>query len=85
MEKKKDNYISSTNFKQHFLQYVKDINNNKNSFVITKRDKPIAKISPIDIDNKKLSTCFGVMKGTIKINDDIVNFSTESEWEVSNE
>ncbi len=85
MKKKKDQYISATDFKKHFLQYMNEVGNNQTSFVITKRQTPIAKVSPPDDDNKKLVSCFGIMKGSLKIKDDIVNFDSSSEWEINHE
>lgn len=85
MTTQKEYLISATDFKQHFQQYINEINTNNSSIVITKRDKPIAKILPIEKSNNELPTCFGLMKGCTKINEDIVNFSTSEDWEANNE
>ncbi len=85
MKKKQDHYISATDFKKHFLQYMNEVGSNQTSFVITKRKTPIAKVSPLDDDNKKLVSCFGIMKGSLNIKDDIVNFDSSAEWEINHE
>lgn len=85
MKKKQDHHISATDFKKHFLKYMNEVGSNQTSFVITKRQTPIAKVSPPDDNNKKGVSCFGIMKGSLKIKDDIVNFDSSSEWEIDNE
>lgn len=78
--------ISATEFKKHFLQLVDQVTNQKNSFTITKRKIPVAKIVPLDDDKtKKNKTFFGCMKGTTTIKGDIVNCSFDSEWEINND
>ena len=82
----KENYhqISATEFKKHFLNLVDEVKNKHSSFVITKRKLPVAKIIPLDTSKPEHEkSYFGFMKGTIKIKDDVVNFSSESDWEVS--
>ena len=83
--KENDNQISATEFKKHFLNLVDEVKNKHSSFVITKRKLPVAKIVPLDF-NKVITgkSFFGFMKGTIKIKDNIVNYSSEHEWEVNN-
>jgi antitoxin (DNA-binding transcriptional repressor) of toxin-antitoxin stability system len=39
--------ISSSQFKTHCLKIIEDIYNTKESLIITKRGKPMAKIEPI--------------------------------------
>ncbi len=81
--KKPTNQISASEFKKHFLSLVDEVKTKHSSFVITKRKIPVAKMVPLDNDNKNKKSYFGYMKGTVKINDDIVNYSSESDWEVN--
>ncbi len=84
--KENNNEISATEFKKHFLSLVDDVKNNHLSFVITKRKLPVAKIVPLDLNKVEISkNYFGCMKGTIKIKDDIVNYSSEQDWDVNND
>ena len=77
--------ISATEFKKHFLSLVDEVKNQHASFVITKRKLPMAKISPLDIAPHQVhKSYFGFMKGVMKINGDIVNFSSQSDWEANN-
>lgn len=85
MKEKRDHYISATEFKKHFLRYMDEIRCNKTSLVITKRQTPIAKVLPLDEESKKQVSCFGIMKGNLKINDDIVSFDSSVEWEINHE
>ena len=44
------------------------------------------RVVPLEDENSKISKShFGSLRGTIKIKDDIVNFSSESDWEVNND
>jgi hypothetical protein len=85
MTKNKEVYISASEFKKHCLSLVDQINKEHNSLIITKRKVPIAKVISLDsnlIDNTK--SYFGIMKGSLTIKDDIVNHSSESDWEINN-
>ena len=66
------------------MHLVDEIKNKNISITITKRKTPIAKIIPINNETENKSF-FGCMKGMLTIKDDIVNFSTQSEWEMNNE
>lgn len=78
--------ISASEFKKHSLSLFDKVKNDRNSFTITKRKIPIAKVVPLDENNKaEPQNCFGILKGTIKINSDIVNESFEDIWEASDE
>ena len=84
---KNDNtQISASEFKKHFLNLVDEVKNKHSSFVITKRKVPIAMVVPLEtvtLDNAK--SYFGFMKGTAKINGDIVNYSSAADWEANND
>ena len=73
--------MSSTEFKKHFLRLVDEVKINKRSFIITKRNAPVAQIIPLR--NNKVDSYFGCMKGMVKINCDLVNTSFEDDWEVN--
>ncbi len=80
---KTKNEISASDFKKYFLSLVDEVKNKHSSFVITKRKIPIAQVIPLDNGDKKKKSYFGFLKGSIKINDDIVNTTFEDEWEVN--
>lgn len=75
--------ISATEFKKHFLSLVDEVKNHHSSFVITKRRNPVAQIVPLQDEQNTKRSLFGSLKGTIKINDDIVNFSSEEDWDAN--
>jgi prevent-host-death family protein len=77
------NEISASDFKKYFLSLVDEVKNKHTSFVITKRKVPIAKVVPLDDKSEKMKSYFGFLKGSIKINDDIVNTTFEDEWEIN--
>ncbi|XVN42837.1 MAG: type II toxin-antitoxin system prevent-host-death family antitoxin [Candidatus Rickettsia vulgarisii] len=81
-----NNQISATEFKKHFLSLIDEVKNNHSSFIVTKRKLPIAKIVPLNSnkpDNNK--SYFGCLKGTVKIKDDIINYSSEDDWDASDD
>lgn len=80
------NQISATEFKKHFLQLVDQVKNLGSSFIITKRKSPVAKVVPMEPSARDDSkSYFGFMKGTAKIADDIVNCSSEEDWEANDD
>jgi prevent-host-death family protein len=84
---KSNNYISVSEFKKkHFLSLVDAVKTKYNVFIITKRGIPVARIVPLENDpgQEGLSSFFGCMKGTAKIKDNIISFSSELDWEVVN-
>jgi len=84
--KEDNNQISATEFKKHFLSLVDEVKNKHSSFIITKRKLPVAKIVPLDFNKVETGkSYFGFMKGTIKIKDDIVGYSSAQDWEVNND
>lgn len=83
---KNNTIISASEFKKHFLTLVDDVKNKHNSFIITKRKIPVAQVIPLENDTtNKQKSFYGSMRGTIKIKDDIVNFSSASDWECNND
>jgi prevent-host-death family protein len=81
-----NNQIPVSEFKKHFLTLVDEVKNKHTSFIITKRKIPVARVIPLENEpNKGPKSYFGFMKGTAKIKGDIVNFSTELDWEACNE
>ena len=81
-----DSQIPASEFKKHFLSLVDDVKNKNNSFVITKRKIPVARIIPLETSNNaEQQSLFGFMQGSVKINDNIIDCSFEQEWETHNE
>ncbi len=62
-------YIQAGKFKARCLKLMDKVQKTKRKIVITKRNKPIAQLVPIEKDEKPL---FGKMKGTIHIIEDII-------------
>ena len=56
-------------FKAQCLKIMDEVNKTKQSVLITKRNKPIARLVPIAEEKKSL---FGKMKGTIQIKGDLI-------------
>jgi prevent-host-death family protein len=62
-------YIQAGKFKAKCLKLMDKVHRTKKKYIITKRNKPIAQLVPIEEDTGSL---FGKMKGTIHIVGDIL-------------
>ena len=63
-------YIQAGKFKARCLKLMDKVHRTKRKIVITKRNKPIAQLVPIEEDKTSL---FGKMKGTFKVVGDILS------------
>lgn len=63
-------YIQAGKFKTKCLKLMDEVYRTKRRIIITKRNKPIAQLIPIEKDSDLL---FGRMKGTIQILGDIIS------------
>lgn len=64
-----DEYMKAGKFKAQCLKVMDRVKKTGKKIVITKRNKPVAQLVPIE---EKETTLFGAMKGTIHILGDIV-------------
>lgn len=72
--KTRQKVISASEFKAKCLRILEDLD--PGGVVITKRGRPIAKVTPVSsVDNQKL---IGSMKGKIKVKGDLL--STGVKW-----
>ena len=62
-------YIQAGKFKAKCLKLMDKVHRTKQRIIITKRNKPIAQLVPIEEEKGSL---FGKMKGTIHILEDIL-------------
>jgi prevent-host-death family protein len=70
--------MAAGEFKVHCLKVMDEVQSKRQSVLITKRGKPVAKLVPVEQETDDI---FGFYKGKIKINGDVVSpaFSPE-EW-----
>ena len=73
----KESTLGASEFKAKCLGLLDEVANGS-TLIITKRGRPIAKVSPLSAPAKSLR---GSWKGVVKINGDIVNFNESGEWE----
>lgn len=69
--------IQAGKFKAECLKIMDDVQAKKYSIIITKRNKPIAKLVPLEEEDHSL---FGKMKGTAHIKGDLIQPIGE-EWD----
>ena len=70
--------MAAGKFKAQCLAVMDDVKEKRQTVVITKRGKPVAKLVPIDEDKDEF---FGRWKGKVKIHGDIVGpVVTPEEW-----
>lgn len=62
-------FIQASKFKAKCLKLMDKVHRTKRKIIITKRNKPIAQLVPIE---EKSGSLFGKMKGTIHIVGDIM-------------
>lgn len=72
-------YIQAGKFKARCLKLMDRVHRTKRKIIITKRNKPIAQLVPIEEASGNL---FGVMKGTIRITGDIIS-PIDEVWDAS--
>ena len=75
---KDTNQIGAGEFKTHCLKLIDRVNQTKQLITITKRGKPMAKLTPIEDETYSL---FGCVQNTVEIKGDIVEGTGEI-WSV---
>lgn len=75
------NKISISQFKSHCLEIIEKLQSNGQSIIITKRDKAVAKVLPID--SKKVSL-FGMLKNKAEIKANILD-PIDEKWDAEHE
>lgn len=75
------NKISISKFKTHCLEMIEKLNTNNEPIIITKRDKPIAKVIPFN--NLKKNSLFGILKDKAEIKGNIIE-PIDIIWEANN-
>jgi antitoxin (DNA-binding transcriptional repressor) of toxin-antitoxin stability system len=73
--------IAISQFKSHCLEIIEKLQTNGQSIIITKRDKAVAKVLPID--NKKVSL-FGMLKNKAEIKANILE-PIDEKWNAEHE
>lgn len=74
---KKAKKIAAGQFKTHCLALMDEVQAKRETIVITKRGKPIAKLSPVEKDSDDI---FGFMEGRIVFMGDIVSPLPLEDW-----
>ncbi|MEN8179621.1 MAG: type II toxin-antitoxin system prevent-host-death family antitoxin [Pseudomonadota bacterium] len=69
--------INATEFKAKCLKLMDEIAKTRESIIVTKRGRPVAKVIPIEAEEKQ--SYFGYMAGTITITGDIIS-PIEEPW-----
>lgn len=65
-------------FKVHCLRVMDEVQSKRESVVITKRGKPVAKLVPV---GKEKDDIFGFLEGKVKITGDVVSpIISPEEW-----
>jgi prevent-host-death family protein len=72
--------INATDFKARCLRVLDDVQSKRTEVVITKRGKPVARLSPIGPARGSLR---GAWKGMVQIRGDIVQVDWSSEFEAT--
>ncbi len=70
--------IGAGDFKAKCLQLLDDVAEQRATLIITKRGKPIAKLVPVDPEQK----LFGALQGSVVAEADIIS-SVADEWDAA--
>lgn len=70
--------VSVSNFKSHCLEYIENASSEYFEYTVTKRNKPVARLIPVEDDTFH----FGQLKGTAMIKGDIMA-SIDVDWETT--
>jgi prevent-host-death family protein len=74
----KDVALSASEFKAKCLRLLDEVAAEGKSLTITKRGRPVARVTPVSPANRKLRDAW---KGSVHIRGDVVHFGLEDEWE----
>jgi prevent-host-death family protein len=69
--------VAISKFKAHCLEIIKNLQSDHQPVIITKRDKPIARVMPLETE---IVSLFGMFKSKGKINGDIIS-PIEEKWD----
>jgi prevent-host-death family protein len=73
--------VEIARFKRECLKLLDEVQASRQTILITKRGKPVSKLSPIRKKRKeKADDIFGFMKGKVKIVGDIVSPLPPADW-----
>jgi len=78
----KERALSVSEFKAKCLRLLDDVAHQGTTLVITKRGRPVARVTPCTPPVRSL---MGTWKGAVRVRGDIVHFSTAEEWEAAAE
>ena len=68
--------VSVSNFKAHCLEYIDNLSREHCEYIVTKRNKPVAKLVPLTEE----PFYFGQFKGTVTVKGDIMA-PIDVDWE----
>jgi prevent-host-death family protein len=74
----KEPSMAASEFKAKCLKVLDDVAATGDALIITKRGRPIAKLTPLQADRKPM---MGRWEGKGKIKGDLAGFNAEGEWE----
>jgi prevent-host-death family protein len=70
--------IAAGTFKVHCLAIMDEVQSRREAVIITKRGKPVAKLTPVENDKDEI---YGFLKGKVSILGDVVSPAlTREEW-----
>ena len=70
--------IAAGTFKVHCLAIMDEVQSRREAIIITKRGKPVAKLSPVSDEKDEI---YGFLKGKVSVLGDVVSPAlTREEW-----
>ncbi|MCC6953880.1 MAG: type II toxin-antitoxin system Phd/YefM family antitoxin [Deltaproteobacteria bacterium] len=78
---KEPRVIPVTEFKAKCLKIIDQVNESGDGILISKRGKVTARLSPLIESETEVFSLKNSLRGRLTLRDDILGFSTASEWE----
>ena len=72
--------IIISEFKAKCISLLKEVDRNKESFVVTRRGHALAVVTPVK--NKDTTRIIGALEGTVSIRGDLIHTDMADEWEM---
>jgi prevent-host-death family protein len=76
--------IGISQFKAHCLEIIDQLQRDQKEIIITKREKPVAKVISLKKLEEEINSIFGMLRDKAEIKSDLIE-AIDEEWSAENE
>jgi len=76
--------IGVSQFKAHCLEIIDQLQRDQNEIIITKREKPVAKVISLKTLEEEINSLFGMLRDKAEIKSDLIE-AIDEDWSAENE